>query len=318
LATVEQEVRYDIARYETEGLTPLEFGPRLRTHPALAVTAASKMRHATQAQVSYGGRRIQTILFNHLDVDWLDGNIAATRQLIGAASDYGIEPDNSQKDYWIFRNVRAAAILEFLGTYKFHEQARDLDSGRLMAYIRTQLGNGELERWSVAVLGLDEKNETLGDIDLGLPRRVNLINRSRMSSDSGYANIKALMSKVDRMVDFAWTERQIAGEKAGRLPSIRNSPVEDYSGRPPGEGDDSGLLAIYPISKDSTKQQGSKRLDMGAKDHLVGVGLVFPEAKTDAGRQDYLTADLSDLVPEELTEDDLLVEEVGPIGGQDY
>jgi hypothetical protein len=308
LATVEQEVRYDIERYETEGLTPTEFGPRIRTHPAIAVTAAAKMQHAADAQVSYSGRRIQTILFKHSDPQWLHDNITATRKLVAAAKDYGLEADDSQDGYWIFRDVRAAAILDFLANYRFHEDARDLDSERIRAYIRAQLDNNELGRWSVAILGLTEPNEALGIIDLGLPREVNLINRSRLSTGTEHANIKALMSKVDRMIDFGWTDKRIADVEEGRLASLRNSPVPDDSERKPGEGNDSGLLAVYPISKDSRKQPRSQRLDMEAKDHLIGVGLVFPEAKTDVGRQDYITADLSYMVPREETQADVPIE----------
>ena len=59
LATVEQEIRYDIERYETDHLTPEQLGPRIRTHPKLAITAAAKMQHARAADASYsvGGSR---------------------------------------------------------------------------------------------------------------------------------------------------------------------------------------------------------------------------------------------------------------------
>ena len=43
LATVEQEIRYDIERYETEHVTPEQLGVQIRTHPKLAITAAAKM-----------------------------------------------------------------------------------------------------------------------------------------------------------------------------------------------------------------------------------------------------------------------------------
>ena len=313
LATVEQEIRYDIERYEAEGLTPLQFGPRLRTHPALAVTAASRMQHSVTAQVSYSGRRIQTILFENFNRQWLSENIEATREVIQAAFAYGLEPDDSQDGYWIFRDVRAAAILSFLDRYQFHANARELDSERIRSYIRSQNGNGELLSWSVAVLGLAGRNEDLGDIELGFEKKVNLINRSRLGSAPGYANIKALMSKVDRMVDFGWTDDQISAVPAGKLASLRNSSSADDSGRVVGAGDDSGLLAIYPISANSTPQRGSRRLPMESREHVMGVGLVFPEAKTDDGRQDYVTADLSAEVPEELTEEDLPPEDLEAI-----
>src|SRR5262249_6766719 len=81
LALVEQEIRFDIARYENEGLTPRSFGPRIRCHPSLSITSPMKMRHAVDAEVSFSGQLVQTILFHHRDVDEVEENLAAARRL---------------------------------------------------------------------------------------------------------------------------------------------------------------------------------------------------------------------------------------------
>ena len=82
LATVEQEIRNDIRRYELENVTPTEFGVRIRTHPVLAITSKLKMQAAVPCTVSYSDRRIQTVLFRRRDQVWLAKNIEATRSLI--------------------------------------------------------------------------------------------------------------------------------------------------------------------------------------------------------------------------------------------
>ena len=63
LAMVELEVRDDIARYDHEGLTPLEFGVRIRTHPAMLVTSPLKMQHAETENLSFTNKLRQTINF---------------------------------------------------------------------------------------------------------------------------------------------------------------------------------------------------------------------------------------------------------------
>lgn len=311
VATVEQEVRYDIERYETEDLSPREFGVRLRTHPAIAITAAAKMRNAVKAQVSYSGRRVQTILFNHWDEDWLKTNISAVRNLVGRAlatgGDLGVEPEEG---CWIFRDLSADSILEFLDEYQFHESAREVDGDRLSGYIRSQLANGELERWTVAVLGRTSPSDHLGDIDLGLDAPVNLINRSRMRVPDEYASIKGLMSKKDRAIDLEVSDDDLKAMDGAGLAALRNSDdAGSQTGRLPGRGDDSGLLAIYPIGKDSVPRNvgdpDGRRVRLEAVDHVMGAALVFPEARTDEGAQDYVTADLSHLVYEEITEEDV-------------
>src|SRR5690606_38108799 len=64
LATIEAEVRQDIERYAELGMTPEQFGVRIRTHPSLAITARAKMQHAVQTRVSYENNNVQTVLFN--------------------------------------------------------------------------------------------------------------------------------------------------------------------------------------------------------------------------------------------------------------
>jgi len=296
LATVEQEIRYDIERFELEGLTPLQFGPRLRTHPALAITAAAKMRAAVPASVSYSGRRLQTILFNHRDPVWLAANIAAVRALIEQAGDWA-EPEQrpDAPGDWLMRGVDSTVVRNFLGSYRFHPDSRDISSDLMTRYIRSQVENGELERWTVGVLGLPERRDLLGSVDLGLPEPVNLINRSRVRlSGVAHANIKSLMSKEDRAVDLGLRPDELSGMKNGQLEQIRNSP------RFGGRGDDSGLLLVYPISKNSVAAAGSEsRQDLDAVEDVMGVGIVFPEAHTDEGEQTYMTVDLSGEVVEE-------------------
>ena len=87
LATVEQEIRFDVERFETAHLTPEQLGVRIRTHPKLAITAAAKMQHARTADASYSGRRLQTILFNHRDRGWLEQNVEAGRHLVVASAE---------------------------------------------------------------------------------------------------------------------------------------------------------------------------------------------------------------------------------------
>ena len=223
LATVEQEIRYDIERYEIEGLTPMQFGPRIRTHPALAITAASKMRAATYAQMSYSGRRIQTILFEHKDLVWLENNIKATQTLLAGADASGRKADGDGSRA-IFKDVESASVLNFLSTYEFHQNSRELDATLLQRYIRAQNEHGELTSWTIAVLGLPKERKELGSIPLGVIGDVPLINRSRVIPPPGqaYANIKSLMSKEDRAVDLGLTQRDLAGLPQGEIARLRD------------------------------------------------------------------------------------------------
>lgn len=303
LATVEQEIRFDVARYESDHLTPIELAPRLRTHPKLAITAAAKMQSARTTQASYSGRRLQTILFNHRDRHWLNSNLEAARSLIGA-----LEANDRRKvrsGIQVIEAVDSERILEFLAAYRFHENSRDLNSELISRYIRQRRAENELTHFRVAIMSRESERADLGSVDLGLGSPVACINRSRLKSLGGstYADVKALMSKVDRAIDLSIPADELDGLNQGEIARLRNAPENG------GRGDGSGLLLLYPVSKDSRPMRASAttREELHAVADVIGVGLVFPESQSRKAGVNYMTANidaLSDDV-EEPDEDDV-------------
>ncbi|ORB66674.1 Z1 domain-containing protein [Mycolicibacterium tusciae] len=291
LATVEQEIRYDIERLEVEHLTPEEFGIRIRTHPKLAITAAAKMQHARRAQVSYAGRRLQTILFNHKDRDWLSSNIEAAQQLLRSAED---AERKTRGGIITLRGVDSQHVISFLSAYNFHENSRDLDGELISRYILSRRDENELHKFNIVIMGRTSGSDYLGEVDLGLPEKVGCINRARLDVVGGqtYADIKALMSRNDRVIDLDLPEGELTDKTSNaRLVQLRNAP----GGEGGGFGDGSGLLLLYPVSKDSKPVRGSAstRAALGAVTHAIGVGIVFPESGSARADVEYVTADVA-------------------------
>ncbi|BBY28107.1 Z1 domain-containing protein [Mycolicibacterium sediminis] len=288
LATVEQEIRYDIERLETEHLTPEEFGVRIRTHPKLAITSAAKMQNARRAQASYSGRRIQTILFNHTDHDWLTENIEAGRALIAATDGCPRRPETARLT--VIRHVSVHHVISFLNAYHFHENSRDLDGELISRYILARHDDGELPHFNIAVVGRTSDSDYLGELDLGLAGKTRCINRSRLDVVGGktYADIKSLMSRNDRVIDLEGLppEETAITTTPARLAQLRSLP--DYG------GDGAGLIVLYPISRDSRPVRDSgTRVPLAAVEHVLGVGLAFPESRSRTAAVDYLTADVA-------------------------
>lgn len=288
LATVEQEIRFDIARYETDHISPEELAPRIRTHPKLAITAASKMQHARTADASYSGRRLQTILFNHLDDEWLRTNLEAGRSLLQASTDA------------VHRVVRPGitavgpidsdVVIEFLARYRFHENSRDLDSELITKYIRGRRRDSELTHFKVAVMGRGSESDYLGAVDLGLEKPTGCINRARLNVVGGstHADIKALMSQSDRVIDLDVSPDSLHGMELGDVARLRNIPSDG------GKGDGTGLLLLYPVSKDSRPLRNSAktRIPLDGVEHVLGVGFVFPVSNSRTAKVDYVTANV--------------------------
>jgi hypothetical protein len=295
LATVEAEIRQQISRYESEGLTPAELPVKIRTHPAMVVTAAAKMQNHVIADISYSGAREQTILFHHKDKVWLRTNIDATAALFKSAQDLGhLDPSDYEGPLGgpVLRNVPVELILKFLCTYQFHERALRLSPEPIIGYIEEQNRINSLRTWNIAVIGThgESKTCTIGDLDL------KLITRTRLRSTEPDANIKALVSRIDRAADLPLTRDEIRRQVPG-------DTDEDYRNLREESLDGVGLLCIYPISKDSTPRPPATsdgrqlRLPLEAVDHVIGVGLFFPDDKSNvAYRHKYITADMSGLI----------------------
>ncbi len=305
LATVEEEIRQDIRRYEIELLTPLELSVRIKTHPAMMITNAAKMRDAVEAEVTFSKAKAQTILFEHRNKAWLDDNLTAAGALLdNGVEATGREPVNKADGRSILRGMPVDLIVDFLGSYSFHKDSHRLRKDLLTDYIRAENARGALLSWSVVVVG--DGSADKGELQLGQHVRVNRIHRSRLDMPNrDHANIKTLVSRIDRVADLDLTHAEsieAAGqEDDDKLRLLR----EDLLGL-------EGLLCLYPIAADSKPRQANRTTRPGAKRRVsldavadvVGVGLFFPRSR-DQARVTYMTADLSDMVPER-SDDELI------------
>ncbi|MGV2920016.1 Z1 domain-containing protein, partial [Streptomyces alfalfae] len=297
LATVEADMRRDIDVYLHENETPQTFAVRLRTHPVLRVTAAAKMQSAIKASAAYGGRRIQTRYF-HTRADWLRDNQQAARALVGRAVEAAVTHDSRpEAGRHVLHDVPHTDVLEFLGRYRFHENSQECDADLISAYIRRRVQQGSLHRWNVAIVGNpvsgDEGVFTFApDVAVGRITRARLPN---LTDEPDFADIKTLMSRVDAAVDVpnalrGWSEKDITKQRKKQFP-------------------DTGLIVLYPIDKDSrpTERRERTREPLGAEDHVIGVGLVFPEVSEDSEVSwdgSYISADLSGIRLEDTDDED--------------
>ncbi|TQS26111.1 Z1 domain-containing protein [Microbispora sp. KK1-11] len=291
LATVETEMRRDIDVYMTEDKNPLTFAVRLRTHPALRVTQAAKMKDAVKAASAYGGQRVQTRYFR-TDGQWLLDNQEAAKRLVGKAMQHASRYDARPEDgRFVFRNVPYDLVIEFLRKYHFHEKSMECDAKLLVGYIEKRVQSaGSLRRWNVAIVGNPTGNsDTAFEFSPGVA--VHRIIRARLQTEEvGYADIKTLMSRRDAAIDLDGetsnlTEQEIKSERQKQLPNT-------------------GLLVLYPIDKVSTPPERKKQLrkPLNADEHVIGVGLVFPQPHGEDSTVEWISADLSGV---EIEEEDL-------------
>jgi len=310
LGQVEREIREDIARYEREDITPLQFGIRIQTHSTLAVTSQMKMQHAIECNISFSGAVKQTTYFATRDAEWLQNNIDSARDLLESASKI-----NRAETVWgrhhLWRDVPVPIIQEFLSRYLVHEKHADMQPESLSGYISAQVQDSKLLAWNVAVVSQGESARKVISWTGLMPddQSVRLLTRSKLKGD--LANVKAIMSMSDRAIDFGLSTAPV--EKSAELgartmqqwtEAVRAHPPESGRDGALSAGKDKPLLLLYPIDKDSTPSyrtgdgMGAARQPLNAVAHVVGLALVFPTSQL-LTPQKWITVDLSHVPREE-------------------
>lgn len=274
LATVEEEIRREIRSYGPD-VTPRMVGVRIREHPAMAITSAAKMRGAVRAAVNYGGKREQTILFEHRNEEWLSANQDATEKLLSdAVAHAGLRSDSRNRV--VVSGVPGSRVLDFLENYRMHPNAFRLRTDLLTGYIRKEMAAGALQSWNIVVVE-NPGREAVAGLSLGTGRDLRPIERSRLERYEEYANIKALASTRDRIADI--------DPAVNPLPSdVDPTSDKDLARFRQDVVGDVGLLCIYPIDKDSqpsttrASEPRDPRTPLGAVSHVVGLTFFFPRS----------------------------------------
>ena len=318
LSTVEAELREELDVYVQERRSPMEIQARIRLHPDMMITSRAKMQDAIEAQLSFQGKKEQTIKFRERDHEWLRSNRGAVEQLVADLNKRGIAESIGAYESPVFIGVPSSVILDFLNRYSIHPDTRlgKNDAELLKKYIQKESDSRRIRSWNVSFI--TQKDDKLGTINLGLKHEIPLISRAKLStSEVGEANIKALVSTEDRLNDvirhteddraeFRREVKQAIKDAGGHKEPIVRKFHENHVG--PGIGH----LAIYPISKvseprppseaqqpeashESGPPQGSVRKMLDAVEHVMGLGIFFPPSEALESTVNYVAAKEPDI-----------------------
>jgi len=278
LALVEAELRSRIAEMNDEGSKPRDVATVILQHPTMTVTAANRMGAARELSTSFAGAVRQTFLFDVNDRERLQSNNQAARDLVSKLLDKGAQPSpSSDQSKWLFRDVLKADIIDFVSRYHLDDAQHSMPKDLMLQYLRGR-SDEIAQLWNVALMGSSKQSHRLPDgsdtypVDRysfaeGISVTMNV--RSRLFNWEGSANIKALMSAQDVLVDLDPSIEKFATRKK-RIEQRK----EHLDGR--------GLLLLYPVAGDSPplkKQPVDKdpiREALGADSDVMGYGIVFP------------------------------------------
>ena len=276
VAAASEELQSEFQHMVNVGATPKDYGLKVRSHPAMLVTSAVKMRNGTEMSLSFSGEISETIIFKR-DVKWLASNFDTIESWL--LSFGPCDPTGRKVGGYTWR-VSAPDILDLLRRYKSHEDARRADTGLLANYIKAQRKNGELEHWTVHLVssGLAvARQKVICGLDVGLVMRI----CSPKEQRGDRYTIGSLINPTDEQIDLTNEEKTSAMALAvenwrnGKRPSKSKEPPTDLSrkeirqARPKSRG----MLLIYPIAP----QYAGLPEDWPP---VMGVAISFPKSDT--------------------------------------
>lgn len=273
IAIASEELREQFEHMVATGMTPRDYGLRVRAHPSLLVTSPVKCRSSVLVKVNFAGAISETVTFERKS---LSGNYGALQAFLSR-----IGPPLSESDRTacfpmaggsshMWKNVKATEVIHFLKEYTTPESAYRANSRKLAEYIESQLPTGGLREWTVLVANpAGSESVRIADLDVGITRR---------STDSLEPyRIKRIVNPADEWADLdsaryaealALTQSLAAKKRSKDDPS---PPPSNPSGlairksRPEGKG----LMVLYMVTADG------KRLEADRSTY-VGFALSFP------------------------------------------
>ncbi len=179
-----EELRQEVRRMQGLGLTPADFGLKVRSHPdALIVTARNKMRAAKEVirQISFSGEAPETTRLSR-DISTIRRNYRAVVRLVGEIRAAGLSATQSEwGTTYIWRGVPKEAVGRFLAAFQSDPRTftffspEDEGAGSGLAKFVRETTDPTLQQWDVAMPSGEEDEISLPTLEpADRPRRRNV------------------------------------------------------------------------------------------------------------------------------------------------
>ncbi len=226
IADAAEELREEFDLMSESGGTPRDYGLKVQSHPVLMVTSPLKMRTARNLMISFSGQLLETVAL-YRDPVILEHNFELVRRLIssfgGPREDNPVRMRNGSRREWkgyLWSDIPAADVTEFLINYKTHPAAHKVNSLLLAEFITSMSEEQELTNWTVVLIGGGEGKSVpiLGDI------RIATLKRSPKGDHADRYSIGRLLSPRDEAIDLeesAWMAALLETRRAWRADPAR-------------------------------------------------------------------------------------------------
>lgn len=271
------ELREEIKRYEDTGLTPMDFGLRVRSDiTSLIVTARNKMRSAESREcvISLSGAYVETPEI-YSDIEKNRRNFETVKLFVDELLKEGykvVEIQKKETAKYGFKSIPMIKVLELLERLDVSPKNEQFNVKAIEKFIRNYKGK-ELKEWDIAfATGKGDKEISFSEqIRYNAPsRQYSVENGGKILKMSG--SKRRLGTSADGQ--FGLTDEQLEMIKVRS--SKKNIPQKDYFinvNRNP-------LLTIYAVELKNAvgdMSEESIKVQNACKDEIVmGFGVGFP------------------------------------------
>lgn len=153
IATATEELKNDLARNSNRGLTPKQFGIRVRTGQAgLIITARNKMKtgESITARASFSKDIIETTSFSVTDQTTNDKNTSLIQALVDDNSEQLVTDESGKRKVYGLKDISKNKIIDFLNGFVSIPGSR-FDGGLIVDWLNEN-DDSKLENWDVFFL----------------------------------------------------------------------------------------------------------------------------------------------------------------------
>ena len=284
-----EELREEFDLMAASGSTPREYGLKVQSHSILMVTSRLKMRTARNLMLSFSGQLLETVaLYRAPEI--LTRNFEALSTLVSRLPVPQVDPErvrNGSRSQWqgyLWEDVPASDIADFLTAYRTHPEAYRANSALLAEFVRSMVAVGELTHWTIALIGGGQGS----DLTIAHDITVKMLQRTSESGNENRYSIGRLMSPRDEAIDLdeaewnaaltatreAW-RADPARLKTGKEPDAPSGPavrkIRGFGADGIPAHPDRGVLALYaldPLKADANFPEGTPP--------IIAFGASFP------------------------------------------
>lgn len=302
------ELREEVKRFEDSGLTPKDFGLRVRSDlTALIVTARNKMRSTEEMEcaISFSGVYIDTPEI-YADLDKNRRNLESVNSLIKTCMEYGDEytPKAEEGNQYIIRSVPVQVILEFLNEIEVSPKNEKFNTTAVRRFIKEYRGE-ELKNWDIAFASGKSERE----IVLYNSTKYHCVSRSFSIENDG--KILKMSGSKKHLAGGGDAAAALSKEKVREIKENSQksnlAPNDYFTGV-----DRNPLLTIFAVElnecrKSESAEQEKKIQEQYLKDYVIGFGIGIPSLSDQETK--YVKYVLNKVAKQQIFEDELDFEE---------